>query len=213
MRIESPQGASGQTRMSAPPEKHGAGTEAARGGAARWWAIQSKYAPYMFVAPFVILFCIFLLYPLVLSIFLSFYKFATGGENRFVGLGHYRFILADRLFWNSVGNTLLFTIAVVCLQIPASLGLAILLNNPAVRFRNVFRFAFFSSHLVGHVFVAVIFRQILTPRHGLMPKFLGMFNLEWTEISWLGDPVWARVSIVLAIFWINIGWGMIYFLA
>jgi ABC-type sugar transport system permease subunit len=40
-----------------------------------------------------------------------------------------------------------------------------------------------------------------------------MFNFEWTEISWLGDPVWARVSIVLAIFWINIGWGMIYFLA
>src|SRR5688572_25374841 len=108
MRIETQKGASGQTRMPAPPEGLGTRVTGARAGAGRWWAIQSKYAPYFFVAPFVILFCVFLLYPMVLSVFLSFYKFATGGENRWVGLGHYRFILADRLFWNSVGNTLLF---------------------------------------------------------------------------------------------------------
>ena len=179
----------------------------------RLWALQSRYAPYLFVAPFVILFCVFMLYPLVTSVVLSFYRYANSQTNQWVGLGHYKFLLGDRLFWISVGNTVAFTIAIVGLQIPASLGLAMLLNNPSVRFRNVFRFAFFSSHLVGHVFVAVIFRQILTPRHGLMPRFLGLFDYELAEISWMGDPFWARLAIVLAIFWINIGWGMIYFLA
>ncbi len=179
----------------------------------RWWALQARYAPYLFIAPFVILFIIFLIYPLVSSAQLSFWKYATPHTHQYVGTGHYRFILTDKLFWIAVANTILFTVLIVGLQIPASLGLAVLLNHPSVRLRGVLRFAFFSSHLVGHVFVAVIFRLITAQRHGLIARFLGVFNSNWTEINWLGDPIWGRVAIVLAVFWINIGWGMIYFLA
>ena len=179
----------------------------------RAFAFQSKYAPYFFVMPFIILFAVFMVYPLISSLLLSGYRYATPKTNQYVGLGNYKFFLQDRVFWLSVGNTVAYTIAIVCIQIPASLGLALLLNKTSVRFRNVFRFAFFASHLVGHVFVAVIFRQIMMQRHGMVAKFLGSFDDRLADIFWLGDPVFARISIVLAIFWINIGWGMIYFLA
>jgi ABC-type sugar transport system permease subunit len=212
--IEEPPPRGRTTGSAGEVARGGAGSAAAAArGSGRWWAFQSRFAPYMFVAPFVLLFCFFLLIPLIASVILSFYRYATPQTNQWVGMGHYRFLLSDRLFWIAVWNTTALTIAIVCVQIPASLGLALLLNNPRVRFRNVFRFAFFSSHLVGHVFVAVIFRQILTPRHGLIPRFMGLFSFEATEISWLADPVYGRLAIVLAIFWINIGWGMIYFLA
>jgi ABC-type sugar transport system permease subunit len=179
----------------------------------RLWTWQHRYAPYAFIAPFVLLFCIFMLYPLGLSVVLSLYKYVNANVKQFVGLGHYAFFLRDRLFWMAVLNTVIYTAAVVGLQIPASLGLALLLNNKRVRGRNTFRFAFFSSHLVGNVFVAVIFMLLMAQRHGLIPKFLGMFSPALREINWLGDPINARMAVILAILWLSVGWGMIYFLA
>lgn len=179
----------------------------------RLWALQARFAPYLFLLPFILLFCIFLLYPLITSIWMSAFQYATPQTNRFVGLGNYRFFLTDKLFWLAVANTVMFTLLIVGLQIPLSLGLALLLNNPRVRWRNVFRFAFFSSHLVGHVFVAVIFRMILSQRHGLLAKFLGLFSFGLSEINWLGHPVWGRLAIVIAVLWVSVGWSMVYFLA
>ncbi|MEO6434585.1 MAG: sugar ABC transporter permease, partial [Tepidisphaeraceae bacterium] len=121
----------------------------------RLWQLQHRLAPYLFVAPFVILFACFMLYPLGYSIFLSFYKTAGPRQMRFVGLDNFRFLFTDRIFWAAVMNTTYFAVLFLTLQIPLSLGLAVLLNSKRIRGRNFFRFAFSSSHLVGSVFVAV----------------------------------------------------------
>jgi ABC-type sugar transport system permease subunit len=177
------------------------------------WALQAKYAPYFFVAPFMVLFCVFMVYPLVRSISMSFYSYAGPHTSRFVGWGHYKFFLGDFLLWIAVANTVVYAIAYMALHIPLSLGLALLLNNPRVRFRNLFRFAFFAPYLVGNVFVSIIFVLLLSQRHGLIPKTLGFFNPAWLEVSWLGDPINARIAIVLASLWLSVGWGMVFFLA
>src|SRR4051812_17658605 len=110
----------------------------------RLWAVQHRAAPYAFVLPFVVLLGVFLLYPLGRSAVLSLQQSAGPGRTRFVGLANYRFLLGDKLFWLAVGNTLLFTTLFVTLQVPASLGLAMLLDSPRVRLRNLLRLAFFS---------------------------------------------------------------------
>ena len=69
----------------------------------------------------------------------------------------------------------------------ASLGLAMLLNSAAVRFRNAFRFAF-SSHVVGGVFVAILFRLLMAPRQGLVNRILATLPGMGGETNWLGDP-------------------------
>src|SRR5687767_9378396 len=99
------------------------------------WSLHRKFAPYLFVLPFVVLFCTFLLYPLVRSLLLSVNNPVTG---RFIGLAHYRYILSDRLFWWACANTVLFAVAFLSVQVPGSLCLAMLLNSPRVRFRGAF---------------------------------------------------------------------------
>ena len=179
----------------------------------RLWAFQHRAAPYVFVSPFVVLFCVFLLYPLARSLVLSMYKTAGPENEKFVGLANYAFLLTDPLFWWSVLNTSLFTVAFLVIQIPVSLGLAVLLNNRRVRFRGAFRFAFFSTHLVGPDFVAVLFSILLNARQGLLNQVIGAVVGTPVQINWLGSPYLAMTSVLLAALWLGIGWGMIYFLA
>ena len=169
--------------------------------------------PYLFISPFVALFLIFMVYPLTRSIVLSFYQTAGPVRQRFVGWGNYSFLLRDQYFWLAVANTALLTLMFLIIQIPVSLGLAILVNAKVVQFKNFFRFAFFSTHLVGGVFASVLFMQMLNPRQGLINRTLGLFVGHVPEINWLADPILARLAILAAWLWLSVGWGMIYFLA
>lgn len=180
----------------------------------RLWAMQARGSPYLFVLPFVLLFAVFTLYPVARSLMLSFYRSAGPRESSFVGLLNYRFLLADPQFHLAIANTLLYTIVYLAIYIPAALGLAMLLNNPRVRMRNLFRFAFFSTHLVGQVFVAVMFYLLLAPRQGLVNRGIGaIFPWIGSEIYWRANPNLAMPAMVLASVWISVGYGMIYFLA
>jgi ABC-type sugar transport system permease subunit len=178
------------------------------------WRVQHRYAPYLFVAPFVVLFCVFLLYPLISSISLSLHKAAGPANIRWVGLNNYRFLFADSYFWIAVGNTMAYAAVFLPLQIAMSLGLALLLNSRIVRLRNYFRFAFFAPVLVGQVFVAVIFSLLLAQRHGLVNRFIGAL-MPWvgSETNWIGHPTYARPAVVIASLWLTVGYGMVYFLA
>ncbi len=178
------------------------------------WALQSRYAPYFFVSPFIALFSVFMVYPLCRSLVLSLYKAASPRSMKFVGLDNYRFLLRDWAFRGAVINTFYFAIVFMSLQIPLSLALAVALNGRRVYGRMFLRFAFFSSHLVGNVFVAIIFSMMLTPRHGLINKAIGaVFPFIGTETQWTAKPLLAMPAIVMASLWLSVGYGMIYFLA
>lgn len=180
----------------------------------RMWRLQQRLAPYLFLAPFVVIFCAFLLYPLARSVVLSFYKAVGPRKLMFVGLDNYRFLLQDEVFWRSVANTVYFAVMFLALQIPLSLGLSVLLNSRRLRGRSFFRFAFFSPHLVGGVFVGVIFGALLAPRHGLVNQAIGLVA-PWigTEVNWFGKPELAMPAVVIAALWISVGYAMVYFLA
>jgi ABC-type sugar transport system permease subunit len=178
-----------------------------------WWKLQSRAAPYLFVSPFVVIFSIFQLYPLARSLYLSFHKTAGAGHSVFVGLSNYRFLLGhDLLFGLAVLNTVAYTIAFLALQIPLALGLAVLLNSRAVRFRNLFRFAFFSSYLVGQVFVGVMFYQLFSA-DGVINRVIGAIAGRSVQIPWLTSPGMVLPSILTAALWLMTGYGMVYFLA
>ncbi|MEA2734868.1 MAG: arabinooligosaccharide transport system permease protein, partial [Humisphaera sp.] len=180
----------------------------------RFWRYQHKLAPYLFLSPFMILFCCFMLYPLGRSMVLSLYKSVGPGQLKFVGLGNFRYLLTDKIFWASVGNTTYFTTLFLILQVPIALGLAVMLNSKLLRWRNFFRFAFFSSHLVGMVFVAIIFSMMLAQRHGLINKMIGLFfPFIGTELNWFANPRLAMPAVVMAALWISVGYAMVYLLA
>ncbi len=178
-----------------------------------WWTFQRRAAPYVFISPFVILFCVFMAYPLAQSIRYAF--LATNGPKitEFVGLDNFRFLLEDPDFWTALKNTAAFAFFSVFLQLPLSLGLAVLLNSRWLRGRNFFRLAFFSPHLVGQVFVAVLFSLIFAPRFGLLNRALDAVFGFGLDTRWLMNPSLVMPALVLAALWMYVGFNMIYFLA
>ncbi len=181
----------------------------------RWlWALQARMAPYLFVLPFVVLFACFMLYPLGRSLALSFQKTSGTRQAYSVGLGNYSYLFHDVLFWLACANTLLYAVLLLPLQLVASLGLALILSSRQVRFRHFFRFAFFSTYLVGQVFLAVLASVLLSPRQGLFNQFIALILPRvGSELNWRGNPNLAMPAIVLASLWVSVGYAMIYWLA
>jgi len=191
------------------------GSAALSGSATRGtFRFQWRLAPYLFVSPFLILFAVFGLYPLVKSIVLSLY--ATNGprDHVFVGLSNYRFLFTDPDFGVAVRNTALYTFWTVFLQLPLSLGLAILLSQKWLKGRSWFRLAFFSPQLVGQVFVGVIFMVLYVPQYGLVNHAIHTVHAGFPlDTKWLGDARLVMPALVLASLWMYVGFNMIYFLA
>ena len=175
--------------------------------------LQHRYAPYLFVAPFVVLFLVFTLYPLIKSILLSFYITNGPKSQIFVGMDNFRFLWSDPAFHKAVWNTSFYAMCSVFMQLPLSLGLALLLNNQLVKGRDFFRFSFFSPHLVGQVFVAVLFSVIFIPKFGLLNRVLHALFGTAIDTKWLGNPELVMPALVLTSLWMYVGFNMIYFLA
>ena len=188
---------------------------AARGRAAgsRGWQLRTKAAPYLFLLPYFLVTAVFFLYPLVYATVLAFYQTSGPANRTFVGLDNFRFVLADPDFRRALGNTVVFTVCSIGIQLPLSLALAMLLNARADRFKGFFRLAIFSPNLVGPVFVGVLFTMLFTPRYGLFNRFLQALFGWGLEQQWLSDPNLVMPAIVIAALWIYVGFNMIYFLA
>jgi len=179
-----------------------------------WYRVQHKLAPYLFVAPFVILFLIFGLWPMVKSLILAFY--ATNGpkSNVFVGTNNFQFLFADKSFHTAVWNTVVYTFWSVFLQLPLALGLAMLLNQRWLRGRDLLRLAFFSPNLLGQVFVGILFSVLFTPKFGLINRCLhGILPAFPLDTEWLSNPLWVMPALVMTSLWMYVGFNMVYFLA
>ena len=119
---------------------------------------RSRWAPWFFIAPFLLVFVVFTAWPLVQSVFLSMRQTFGPKTSEFVFLDNFKELLADPLFHRAMWNTTVFAAASVFIQLPLSLGLALLLNRPQLRGRMIFRLIYFSPSLVGIVFLFICFR-------------------------------------------------------
>lgn len=171
------------------------------------------WVPYAFLTPFLLVFGTFVIYPLVQSVILATQQTFGPGFSEFVFLDNFKNLFADPIFWVATRNTFIFAAASVLLQLPLSLGLALMLNRPSMKGRGFFRLIFFSPALVGAVFVGVIFGVIFQKRTGLLNNIL--FHLIGFDLDfpWIQDPRFVMPAIILASLWMWVGFNMIYFLA
>jgi ABC-type sugar transport system permease subunit len=130
-----------------------------------------------------------------------------------VGLGNFTFMFSDPSFYRALKNTAVFALGSVFLQLPVSLGLAILLNSRLVLFRNTFRFIFFSPYLLGSVFTSVLFGVIYAPFYGLLNVSLNRFFGLAIDRDWLQTPGLVMPALILTALWMYAGFNMVYFLA
>jgi ABC-type sugar transport system permease subunit len=185
----------------------------AASGGGWWWKLRTKVAPYLFLFPYFLVTAVFFLYPLAYATVLAFYQTNGPARKAFVGFGNFAFVLRDPDFRASLWNTSVFAACSICLQLPLSLGLALLLNARTGRAKEFFRLAIFAPNLVGQVFVAILFQMLFTPRYGLFNRLLHALTGWGLEQRWLADPSLVMPAIVIASLWMYVGFNMVYFLA
>ncbi|HEX5322787.1 MAG TPA: sugar ABC transporter permease [Capsulimonadaceae bacterium] len=176
-------------------------------------SIQRRMAPYIFVSPFVLLFAVFGVWPILHSLVLAFYHTVTPTDQNFIGLKNFRDMFGDPDFWTAVKNTVVYTLFSVFLQLPLALFLAIFLNVKWLKGRSFFRLAFFSPNLMGQVFVGLLFQVLFVSQYGLVTKAFHFLFHTPLDIKWLGDPAYVMPALVLTSLWMYVGFNMIYFLA
>lgn len=170
-------------------------------------------APYLFLLPYFILTAVFFIYPLLHATTLAFYE-TNGAQSRlWVGWANFKFILTDPDFYKALENTSIFAACSLLIQLPLSLGLALLLNSKNDRLKGFFRLAIFAPNLVGQVFVGIMFSLFFAPRYGLFNIFLDKLVHWGFDKHWLDDPALVMPAIVIAALWIYVGFNMVYFLA
>ncbi|MFF1409059.1 carbohydrate ABC transporter permease [Streptomyces sp. NPDC058289] len=169
-----------------------------------------RVAPYLFVLPALLLFAAFKLYPIGRSFVISLHK-TVGGTEQFVGADNYTRLMGDPLFWTALKNTG----AILAVQVPVMLalatGLAVALNSTLLRGRTVFRLGFFLPMVTGLVAYGIIFSVLLNKDYGLVNWLTGLIGLDPTP--WLTDPLWARVSLGLALTWHYTGYNAVILLS
>ncbi|GAB1795974.1 carbohydrate ABC transporter permease [Priestia megaterium] len=169
----------------------------------------NKSLPYLFIAPALLLFALFTIYPIFSSFVLSFQSM-EGGKYVFTGLSNYTRLLGDDIFWKALGNTGIILIVQVPVMILLALVLANALNSQLLRLKGFFRVSFFLPAVTSLVAYSILFSIILQDE-GIMNTILGFFGID--AIQWLGDPFWAKVSIIVAMTWRWTGYNMVIFLA
>ncbi|KAF0258386.1 carbohydrate ABC transporter permease [Clavibacter michiganensis] len=168
-----------------------------------------------FCLPFVAVFAVFMLVPLVSSFAMSFTDFrATDIRSPFavdfVGLDQYAALFTDATFLRSIGVTAFFVLVGIPVTMVIALALALALNSGRGRIVSFFRVGFYAPVVTSIVAVSVVWRYILLP-DGLLNSALAVVGI--TGPNWLSDTTWALPSLVVMAVWRNVGTLMIIFLA
>lgn len=171
---------------------------------------RARLFPFLLVGPYLLMFAIFLGYPIVRAIYISFFDWGIFGPNGFVGLGNYTSLFADSRFWNSLLTTTQFALIFVPMIMVISTVLAVLLHRklPGIA---IFRTAFFFPLVVNVAVASIAFKWLFEPQAGTINQILRAFNLP--DQSWLSEPGWALLAIALITLWINVGFMVIILLA
>lgn len=171
-----------------------------------------------FLSPFMLLFGVFLIFPIFYSFYLSFFGSPTDyslANLDFVGLANYKRIISDFQFWWSLGVTALYGGFSIPLGICASLALALLLDNKLFG-KSFFRSAFFLPNVLDMLVVGVIWTLIYAPKFGALAQITTWLmgeNNFFNTTGLLGSPLTALAAVVFAMILKGAGFGMVLFLA
>jgi len=173
----------------------------------RW----NKLAPYLFIAPFFIIFAVFGLFPILYSGYISLHEWRGLNPPVFVGLLNYQNLLQDGDFLIALRNTAALLLISGPITVFGGLLLAVLLNNKLVRFRNVFRTIFYLPLVVSLIVAAQVFNLLLDNPFGLVNEGLARLGLE--RIGFFQDPNLSLLVLTMLLVWKYIGNDLVIMLA
>ena len=165
---------------------------------------------YGFLAPYLLIFAAFWIWPILYSFWLSFLS-TRRVPWTFNPEANWGRIVQDPAFLNALQNTLLILVVQVPVMIILATLLAVTLNSALLKARGLMRFAFFAPVVVGEVAYAAVFRLMFSEDLGVVNKFLASVSLP--EIAWFSSPTAATILIIMAVTWRWAGYNAIIILS
>ncbi len=198
------------TRTSAPPRAGAEPSPPRRSLRRRIFSWELKYAPYVYVSPFFLLFSVFGLFPLVFTAWISLHSYRLGSDMSFTGLENYRWLFSSPEFYNALLKT--FTIGVIGTvpQLLFALGIAQLLNY-RMRGRNFYRVVMIMPYATSVAAATLVFAQIFGRDAGFANWVLSAFGVD--AIDWRNGDWTGQIAIGVIIIWRWTGYNALIFLA
>ncbi|MDR3691508.1 MAG: sugar ABC transporter permease [Fimbriimonas sp.] len=167
---------------------------------------------YLFIAPATFHLVVFAIFPMVFSIFLSFYKWnLLTSERSFNGLSNYVYAFKDPLFWNALWNSTKYAALSVPLGMIAGLAVALLVNQK-LRGVTIFRTLFYIPAISSGVAISILWIYIYMPETGLINSVLGMLHIN-NKTDFLKNESLAMFALVFMSIWVGLGPKMVLFLS
>lgn len=169
-------------------------------------------APYLFIAPFLLSFCIFTFYPFIKAIIMSFQEIHGLGNSEFIGLANYKRLLNDSVFYKSLWNVIQYTFWTCIILIPIPMIIATIMNLKTTPFKSFFRSLYFMPVLTSAVVIGIVFKFTFSKQPtGVFNSLLGIFGVE--PVNWLNGAGTGMFALVIIAVWRWLGVNMIYFLS
>jgi ABC-type sugar transport system permease subunit len=175
--------------------------------------LKENLIAYQFVFLALAFFCVFILYPLARVIVSGFYQINTlTQEFIFIRFENFVKLSQDYIFWRSLSNTVMYTIAIIILiNIPAII-FAIILDRGKIKGNYFLRVVFFTPAILAPVLIGVTFKRIFAPM-GALNLILVRTGLVFLKRNWLGVPSLALAAVILTTVWQSAGWNMVLYYA
>lgn len=172
---------------------------------------RQDWSGYLFVLPILITFSLFVIYPLIRGLALSFMDYRPLGGSSWVGLKNYHAIFVDPLFWKTLKVTTVYTLAVVPGGVLIALFLAFLIFPLSKPIQTFFKASYYLPGVVSAVVLALVWGWIYAPTNGLLNYLLSLFGLG--PVKWLSDPKTALFSVILMSLITGQGASIVFLLA
>lgn len=176
--------------------------------AVRIWKYRYHYVA---ISPFYIVFLVFGFYPLVYTLYLSFYDWSGAAAPRLVGLSNYAALFTNGPFQAALFNSLYYLVLGVPALVIGSLLSAVILNNRRLGLRAIYRTLFFLPYVTSEIIVAIVFVAVFDRQFGLINGLLQLLSIG--PVPWLVSTEWSKISVLILFVWARMGYYLILMLA
>lgn len=173
-------------------------------------SLSTKLTPWILLLPSLIFLMLFTFYPIIKTVYLSFFNSEMGMSSTFAGFDNFSRMMKDEIFWKVLKNNIIFAIGTVPLGVGLGLLMAILVNR-AFRLNGVVKTFFFYPVVIPVIAVANIWLFIYTPEYGMLSQFLSLFGIG--SVNMLGHSNTVLLGMIIMLVWKEAGFFMIFYLA
>ena len=175
--------------------------------------VQENIAGYLFMLPFLLFFVGFVVYPMFMCIYTSFFDATMNRDDIFVGFRNYVDLFNDPVFWTALKNTLIIVVVSVPVTCAFSLWIATLISKMHVTATSAFRCIFYLPVVTGSVAVTMVWKWMFNNYYGIL-NYLGKgVGLLDKNVNWLGDPKYALGCIILILLTTSVGQPIVLYVS